>query len=311
MPVPIQYIQNGIATTQDTTTTINLSGQDATLLKLLTKYYPYQTNQWQVKYNASLTNTIDVGTVTGVSDGTVMVASSGPVSGLPPTAASFVFYTNSVKQDYGWTGANNDIVQMQKAIMAFTTKNSTTTSNENGLGQYFEGLGWPKYFNPNSDALLKIPSGANILINSPLTTSTSPFDINHYLLTSGNDGKRIFYNAHEDLVDPSQPTNQGDKVTLKVSGADLAAIKEKGGKWVLSTGLNTAANDPIGTIDVNSIDVADQTLKVTLDQTIESLPSGYSFVIVAPPTDPYATKMTNLWYSWANYYVNQLSVSPV
>ena len=50
-----------------------------------------------------------------------------------------------------------------------------------------------------------------------------------------------------------------------------------------------------------------QTLKVTLDQTIEILPSGYSFVIVAPPTDPYATKMTNLWYSWANYYVNQLS----
>ena len=90
---------------------------------------------------------------------------------------------------------------------------NSTTSNENGLGQYFEGLGWPKYFNPNSDALLKIPSGANILINSPLTTSTSPFDINHYLLTSGNDGKRIFYNAHEDLDRPEsadKPGRQGN-----------------------------------------------------------------------------------------------------
>ena len=30
-------------------------------------------------------------------------------------------------------------------------------------------------------------------------------------------------------------------------------------------------------------------------------------MVVAPPTDPYVTKMTNLWYSWANYYVNQFS----
>ena len=49
--------------------------------------------------------------------------------------------------------------------------------NVNGLGQYFGGLGWPKYYNPDPTSLFKIPSGANILINSPLTTKTSPFDI--------------------------------------------------------------------------------------------------------------------------------------
>ena len=175
---------------------------------------------------------------------------------------------------------------------------------------YFGGLGWPKYYNPNSNALLKIPSGANILINSPLTTSTSPFDINRYLLTSGNNGSRILYNAHEDLDPLNQSTNQGDVVTFKVSGANLAAIKKQGGTWVLSDSFDTTGNHLIGTIDIKTINVAAQTITVTLNQSIASLPSGYSYLIVAPPSDPYTTKITNLWYSWANYYVNQFSNLP-
>jgi hypothetical protein len=310
VPVPIQYIQNGTASTQGGTTTITLSSQDAALLNLLTKTYPYQSNQWQVKYNASLTDTIELGSITNVSGNTVTVVNSSPVTGVPTSAATFVFYTNSVKQDFGWTGANNDIVQMQNKILAFITNNTKKAPNENGLGQYFGGLGWPKYYNPNSNALLKIPSGANILINSPLTTSTSPFDINRYLLTSGNNGARIFYNSHEDLYPASQPTNQGDNVTFKVSGANLAAIKNQGGTWVLSDSFNTGGNHQIGTININSINVAAQTITVNLNQSIANLPSGYSYVIVAPPSDPYTTKVTNLWYSWANFYVNQFSKLP-
>ena len=102
----------------------------------------------------------------------------------------------------------------------------------------------------------------------------------------------------------------GDEVTLKVSGADLAAIKEQGGTWVLSTAPQTAGNNTIGTIDVKTINVADQTISVTLNQSIENESSGYSFLIVAPPADPYSTKLTNLWYSWANYYVNHFSTLP-
>ncbi len=149
------------------------------------------------------------------------------------------------------------------------------------------------------------------MINSPLTTSTSPFDINHYLLTSGNNGERIFYNAHEDLDGASQPTGAGDHVTFKVAGADLDAIKREGGPWVLSDSFNTGGNHLIGTIDVKSIDVAAQTMTVTLTQSIANLPSGYSYVIVAPPTDPYSTKVTDLWYSWANYYVDHFANLPV
>ena len=65
---------------------------------------------------------IEVGTITGVSGNTVTVVNSGPVTGLPTSPATYVFYTNSVTQDYGWTGANNDIVQMQNAILAFTNQ---------------------------------------------------------------------------------------------------------------------------------------------------------------------------------------------
>jgi hypothetical protein len=310
VPVPIQYIQNGTASTQGGTTTITLSSQDAALISLLTNTYPYQSNLWQVKYNASLTDTIELGSITNVSGNTVTVVNSSPVTGVPTSTATFVFYTNSVKQDFGWTGANNDIVAMQNKILAFITNNSKKAPNENGLGKYFGGLGWPKYYNPNSNALLKIPSGANILINSPLTTATSPFDINRYLLTSGNNGARIFYNAHEDLDPLNQPTNQGDTVTFKVSGASLAAIKNQGGTWVLSDSFDTSGNHLIGTINVKTINVAAQTITVTLNQSIANLRSGYSYVIVAPPSDPYTTKITNLWYSWANYYVNQFSNLP-
>ena len=99
-------------------------------------------------------------------------------------------------------------------------------------------------------------------------------------------------------------------VTLKVSGADLAAIKERGGTWVLSTAPQTGGNNTIGKIDVKSINVADQTLNVTLSQSIPNDPSGYSYLVVAPPVDPYVTKLTNLWYSWANYYVQHFSTLP-
>src|SRR5262249_32264661 len=187
-------------------------------------------------------STINVGTVTNVGNGNVTVVSTQPVSGLPAGVASYVFYTNAVTQDYGWTGANNDIGPMQGTMLAFTSDNPPG-QNVNGLGPYFGSPGWPSYYNPDSNALLKIPSGASILINSPLTATTSPYtNGNFYLLTSGNNGTQILYNAHEDLTSTFPPGQipAGTKVTFKVSGANLAAIKRQRGTWVLSDSLNTA-----------------------------------------------------------------------
>src|SRR5262249_44188606 len=73
--------------------------------------------------------------------------------------------------DYGWIGAKRDYLgegSLQAAIREFTSD-----APENGLGRYFDGKGWPTFFNPNYDALdpsvgLRIPGGANILFDSPL-----------------------------------------------------------------------------------------------------------------------------------------------
>ncbi len=67
-------------------------------------------------------------------------------------------------------------------MMDFTSPNTKAKPNNNGLGQFFGGLGWPKYYNPNNKALLKIPSGASVLINSPLLVKSSPYDIHSLLV---------------------------------------------------------------------------------------------------------------------------------
>ena len=118
---------------------------------------------------------------------------------------------------------------------------------------------------------MKIPSGASVLINSPLLVKTSPYEIHHYLLTSGNEGNQFFYNANQQLVPKNQPTNAGDTVTLHVGGANLAAIKKQGGTWVLSQDPNTAGANLIGTIVDKSINLANSTVNVKLAQTIPDI----------------------------------------
>jgi hypothetical protein len=205
---------------------------------------------------------------------------------------------------------------MQNVMTTFTTTNPDPGKNPNSLlGQYFGGLGWPSYYNPNSNALLKIPSGATLLINSPLTGKTSPYtNGNFYLLTSGNNGNQILYNAHEDLTTtfPQNPIPPGTRATFKVSGEvtkdALTAIQNSinnGGKtWVLSNGLPNALN-PVATI--TSVNPDDLTITVTLEQAIPNpVPNpGYSYTIVEQPSDPYTTQLTNLSYSWAQYYVTK------
>ena len=55
---------------------------------------------------------------------------------------------------------------------------------------------------------------------------------------------------------------------------------------------------------IKSVSVANRT--VTLDQN-PNIPDGTpeTFDFSNPASDPYATKLTNLWYSWAKYYQDQ------
>lgn len=309
VPIPIQYIQSGTATVNSnghTTTTIQLQNDvtRAFLLQLLTTK-PDQAPAmpvWHVLYNKSQTETIDVGAVTDVNTntGVVKVEKDGTVEGLPAGLAAFVFYTDDVKQDYGWTGAENSITQLQQVVKDFTGK-----ADASGLGQYFGGKGWPQYYNPVSQQV-KIPGGANILANSPLTNKRSPYDQLYNLLTS-NGAIRIQYFTNGVLKPPDQNLTAGSTVTFELTlsdaftAADLQAMRDALANQNVAWNVFFNQN-PIGVIQ--AIDTATRIVTVKLSQTIENRPAGYSLDFRAPVADPYATKLRDLWYSWANYYVN-------
>ncbi len=310
VPVPVQYIQSGTATSTsangNTTTTIALQ-DDATrafLLQLLTTQpAPTLTPIWHVSFNKSKTETIDVGTVTNVdtSTGTVTVVRPGNVSGLPADQAGYVFYTNDVKQDFGWTGAQNPINELQNVVADFTSNNPLVS----GLGQYFGGAGWPQYYNPGGN-LIKIPGGANILVNSPLTDKRSPYNQQYFLLTS-NGVYAIQHGALGVLNPVNQPLSGGSTVTFKMTLsdtftlADLQAMEQA--RVAQHATWNVFFNNQlIGTIQ--GIDPTTLIVTVKLSQTIDNLPSGYALDFRAAVTDRYSTQLRDLWYSWASYYAN-------
>jgi hypothetical protein len=315
VPVPIQYIQAGTVTSSvpnggQTTTTIQLHN-DATmafLVQLLTSKPDGALTMpsWDVLYDVSQTQRIDIGTVTSVdtNTNTVTVVKSGTVSGLPAGQAPFIFDTSDVKDDFGWTGAESSITDLQNTVANFTSNDAS----KNGLGQYFGGLGWPTFYDP-SNSLAKIPGGANIFANSPLTDQRSPYNQFYYLLSSEG-AIRIQYGTNGVLNPASQTLTAGSTVTFQVNvsgpnftAADLAAMKQALENPKLPVPWKVSFNQQvIGTI--TAIDTSTQIVTVKLSQTIDDLPSGYSLDFQAPVKDPFATKLRDLWYSWANYYVN-------
>ena len=52
---------------------------------------------------------------------------------------------------YAWTGADQSTTDMQQSVANFTTNNtsvSTDPNGVNGLGTYFNGLGWDQFYLP-------------------------------------------------------------------------------------------------------------------------------------------------------------------
>ncbi len=200
----------------------------------------------------------------------------------------------NVAKDYGWIGARQSYLgvgSLQAAIEKFTSH-----TKANGLGNYFGGRGWPTYFNPsysasNPQAGIRIPGGANILFESPLAGIRSSYDQpygpnNHWMLSSGGTGP-IQYALGGNFVAPNQA------VLVAVPGIDQILQG-------LQPGMSVTANGAaVGVIQ--SVDVATRT--VTLSES-PNIPDGTpeTFVFFNPASDPYATQLTNLWYSWASYY---------
>jgi hypothetical protein len=308
VPLQITYIQAGMATSTTsngkTTTTITLDNDKtrAFMLTLLTTQPPSGVKpSWHAQYDKDANTTYDLGAVTSVntSTGVVTVETTGTVPALPPHVG-FVFYTNDVKQDFGWTGAEQNYAAVQKVVQAFTSNDPKT----NGLGQYFGGNGWPAYYNTDPK-LLKIPGGANILVNSPLTGKRSPYGQPYFMLNSS--GTSAVQYGTNGVLDPAgQAHRAGDTVTFKLSlnptftVADVKAIKQtlaRKGEFEIYLGPKV-----VGAVTAVNTSTLIMTVKLTKD--LANASSGYSLDIRLVATDIYATKLRDLWYSWSKYYVD-------
>ncbi len=216
----------------------------------------------------------------------------------PPTYYGF--------QDYGWLATNRNTATFEGAMAAFI--NNTGAAS---VGQYFNGKGWPQYYNPTAGDL-NIPSGANVFANSPLNPGLtynihlSSYDSNRWLLTSNGDApitaggggygqqgyvhsdstKRIYLN---------NPTAQFVSDLQAMLKAGAVNITLPGSSDVLATVSKFVANPPGGGqpyVDVST----------TL---APNTPYGAIYAFSRPVSDYAVTAITNLWYSWAQYYVQQ------
>ncbi len=70
---------------------------------------------------------------------------------------------------------------------------------------------------------------------------------------------------------------------------------------------------PAGTVITSMLTdpVTNQIVGVNLSQPISSAnPSLYVYTFTRPITDPIATAIASLWYSWANYYATTVQSTP-
>lgn len=68
--------------------------------------------------------------------------------------------------DFGWVGSSQSNQDFQTALKNFGSTNPNTTTNTNGLGQYFGGKGWPAYLTLQ-DQNIKMPAGQNVFLAAP------------------------------------------------------------------------------------------------------------------------------------------------
>ncbi len=203
-------------------------------------------------------------------------------------------------ENYGWNPTNFGTDAFENPIKEFVKKNNTI------LGDYFGGEGWPEYYNPNASDIV-IPSGANIFDNSPVTVgpptapatvNTSPYDPegNHWLLTSsGADPIR--------LASIGATYSQADTIHFAPNYMpQLELLKnylDSDPKHELDV-VASLGDYPAGT-KVTTVDPTALTVTVDNSHTAKIEDGVYDFI--RPVNDYAVTDITDLWYSWAKYYV--------
>ncbi len=208
----------------------------------------------------------------------------------------------SIPDVYGWTGAINTIDFLQTRIRAFTADNNQL------LGQYFGGKGWPFYNIPNPtndpDAPIKIPSGANIFAQSPIKGVPSSYGDGNwqndkFMLSSG--GTKPISATVGWAGGTPDPAGSTLLHLLLSQTAEIAFIEP----GYLVKGLppeNSGVPNPIAP-GTTVVAVERSTGTVTLSQPLLHSSEASAFQFTRPVDDYASDAMIKLWYSWAQYYL--------
>ncbi len=204
---------------------------------------------------------------------------------------------------YGWTGAINKTHFLQTTIREFIKGDNEL------LGQYFSGKGWPFYNIPNPtndpDAPIKIPSGANIFAQSPIKNVPSSYgnaqwQNDKYMLSSGGTAPiEATIGWAGGTPDPRGST------TLHLTRAEPNKIEFIAKDYLVlgvPPGNPPTLPNPIdkGTT-VTDVDKTAGT--VTLSKRLLHPSKDCAFTFKRPVHDYASEAMIKLWYSWAQYYL--------
>jgi hypothetical protein len=236
----------------------------------------------------------DVSYVDSILLPVAMEAADVPLDPLNPS---------SRRKAYGWIGASQTVDQMQRKLKDFTSENKA----ENKLGLYFGGKGYDKYYSPNDTATgTKLPAGQNLIGDSSLRNVRSSYSNNQYALASGGVGPVEIVGGNGGFPD-------GTTVLKLVPSSKLKDLLP-GMVVTLGSGQPTGPTVPPGTTIVPDgiIKKNGDVIAVKLSQAIPSKQGkDFVFQFMRPVTDYVASKLTNLWYGWADYYVAKSRVPTV
>jgi hypothetical protein len=223
-------------------------------------------------------------------------------SGTGPTPNRTGWSPGSDPDIYGWTGAINTIDFLQTRIREFTAGDNQL------LGQYFGGKGWPFYNIPNPtndpDAPIKIPSGANIFAQSPIKAVPSSYgngqwQNDKYMLSSGGTAP---ISATIGWAGGTPDSAGSTVLHLNLAEHRKIAFLEKKylveGRPPVSPALPNPIQDGTTVLDV------DKTAgTVTLSKPLVASSESCAFQFTRPVDDYASDAMIKLWYSWAQYYL--------
>jgi hypothetical protein len=221
-------------------------------------------------------------------------------------ATSVPIPNTAVSADYGWIGSTLDQGTLQTQIGNFVAN----TGDE--LGRYFDGNGWPAYYAPPpSPGGLKIPSGANVFANSPLNDTRSKYDNLLWALSSGGPGPIEVFGTGV-LSDPAQP----NVIHLSFQNAQARdaffAVLADGRKAHEEFDARTTISPDVvlGKVISFAPSATDPTGTVTLDKNANLGPNEIrTFDFFRPVTDYASTRIRDIWYAWAKYYVDTFTGS--